>query len=63
MQCQRGYIKAKYVPFKDELFLNYQAYLVFSLLSKNEIRLIKSPVCLSVCVSPLTTSEPLCRFS
>jgi hypothetical protein len=25
---------------------------VFSLLSKNESRLIKSPVCLSVCVSP-----------
>jgi hypothetical protein len=31
---------------------------VFSLLSKNESRLIKSPVCLSVC-SPLMTFKPL----
>jgi hypothetical protein len=35
----------------------------FSLLSKNESRLIKSPdslsVFVSVCVSPLITSEPL----
>jgi hypothetical protein len=39
---------------------------IFSLLSKNESRLIKSPGCLSVCVSvchPLITFEPLCRFS
>jgi hypothetical protein len=34
---------------------------VFSLLPKNESRLMKSPVCLSVC-PPLITSEPLGRF-
>jgi hypothetical protein len=38
----------------------------FSLLSKNESRLIKSPLCMSVCVfvcPPLITFKPLGRFS
>jgi hypothetical protein len=36
--------------------------LIFSLLSKNESRLVKSPSCLSVC-PPLITFEALRRFS
>jgi hypothetical protein len=41
---------------------NMVSCLVFSLLSKYKSRLIKSPVCLSVCL-PLITSEPLGRSS
>jgi hypothetical protein len=37
--------------------------LLFSLLSlKRKVRLMRSPVCLSVCVSPLITSEPIGGF-
>jgi hypothetical protein len=57
-------------PLRNEcLFIRHWTFVhLFSLLSKNESKLIKStvylPVCLSVCLCPpLITFEPLCTFS
>jgi hypothetical protein len=44
----------------EKIYL-WSRLVIFSLLSKNESRLIKSPVCL--CVPPLITSDLLGRFS
>jgi hypothetical protein len=52
------------IIFGTLYYIGKQIFLLFSLASKNESRLIKSPVCLCVSVChPLITFEPLGRLS